>query len=87
MVKQAFIFISNLKGNAFTIKHNVEWIYINKLYQLRIFHSMDKEVLVHIYNGILLSLKKEQVWVSWTEMDEPRACYTERSKSGEKYHI
>ena len=42
---------------------------------------MNKEVVVHIYNGILLSHKKEQIWVSWTEMDEPRACYTEWGKS------
>ena len=23
------------------------------------------------------AIKKEQIWVSWTEMDDPRACYTE----------
>ena len=36
--------------------------------------------MVNLYNGILLSHKKEQMWVSWTEVDEPRACYTEWSK-------
>ena len=41
---------------------------------------MDKEV-VHIYNGVLLSHKKEQIWVSGSEVDEPRAYYTEWSKS------
>ena len=30
---------------------------------------------------ILLSHKKEQLWVSSSEMDEPRACYTEWTKS------
>ena len=45
---------------------------------------MDKEVVVHIYNGISLSHKKEQMWVSWTEMDKPRACYTEWRKSEKK---
>ena len=42
--------------------------------------EMDKEVDVHIYNGILLSHKREQIWVSWTEVDEARACYIEWSK-------
>ena len=42
---------------------------------------MDKEVVVHIYNEILLSYKKEQIWVSCGEFDETRACYTEWSKS------
>ena len=42
---------------------------------------MDKEVVVHIYNGILLSHKKEHIWVSSNEVDEPRADYTHWSKS------
>ena len=35
---------------------------------------MDKEVVVHIHNGILLSYKKECIWVSSNEEDESRAC-------------
>ena len=47
---------------------------------------MDKELVVHIHNGILLGHKKECIWVSWTEVKETRACYTERSKlKREKY--
>ena len=42
---------------------------------------MDKEVVVHIQNGILFSHKKEQIWVIWTEVGEPRACYTEWNKT------
>ena len=42
---------------------------------------MDKEVVAHIYNGILLSHKKEHIWVSPDEVDEPRTCYTEWSES------
>jgi len=42
---------------------------------------MDKEAVVHIYNAILLSHKKERIWVSSNEVDEPRAYYTEWSKS------
>ena len=48
---------------------------------------VDKAAVVPIYNGILLSLKKEQVWVSWIEMDVPRACYTEWNKSEKEKHM
>ena len=41
---------------------------------------MDKEAVVHIYNGILHNHKKVRIWDSSTEMDKPRACYTEWSK-------
>ena len=34
---------------------------------------MDKEIVVHIYNGILFSYKIEHIWVSPNEVDEPRA--------------
>ena len=44
---------------------------------------MDK-VVVHVYNGILLSHKKEWIWVSSSEVDEPRAYYTKQSKSEKK---
>ena len=37
--------------------------------------------MVHIYNELLLSHKKEHIWVSSNEVDEPRAYYTEWSKS------
>ena len=43
--------------------------------------GMDKEVMVHIHNEILLSHIKECIWVSCNEMDEPRAYYTEWGKS------
>ena len=36
---------------------------------------MDKEVVVHIYNGLLLNYKNECIWVHSNEMDEPRAYY------------
>ena len=43
---------------------------------------MDKEVyVVPIQMGILLSHKKKCIWVSSNEVDEPRAYYTEWSKS------
>ena len=42
---------------------------------------MDKELVVHIHNGILLSHKKECIRVIFNEVDEPRAFYTEWSKS------
>ena len=39
------------------------------------------KIVVHIHNGILLSHEKEHPWVSLKEVDEPRVCYTEWSKS------
>ena len=45
---------------------------------------MDKEVLLHICNGIVLSFKKEHIWVSSNEVDETGVYYAEWSKS-EKY--
>ena len=42
---------------------------------------MDKEVVAHIHNGLLLSHKKECLWVSSNEVDEPRTYYTEWSNS------
>ena len=42
---------------------------------------MDKEAVVHVYNGILLGHKKEHIWVSSNEVNEPRAYYTEWNKS------
>ena len=41
---------------------------------------MDKEDVAHIYNGILLSYKKERNWVVCRDVDGPRVCHTERSK-------
>ena len=40
---------------------------------------MDKDV-AHIHNEMLLSYKKEHIWVSSNEVDEPRAYYTEWGK-------
>ena len=45
---------------------------------------MDKEVVVHIHSGILLSYKKECIWVSSNEVHETGACYIEWSKSERK---
>ena len=40
---------------------------------------------VHKYNGMLLSHKKEQIWISGSDVDELRASYIEWSQSeGEK---
>ena len=38
---------------------------------------MDKEAVVHVYNGVLLSHKKECIWVSFNEVDKPLDYYTE----------
>ena len=47
---------------------------------------MDKEV-VHIYNGIFLSHKKECIWVSSNEVDKPRAYYTKWNRTERKKQI
>ena len=55
--------------------------------------SIDKwiyqEDVVQICNGILLSHKKEQMWISWTAVDETRICYTSEvsQKEKNKYRI
>ena len=41
---------------------------------------MDKEDVVHIYNGILPSHKKGQNWVICRDVNEPRDCQTEWCK-------
>ena len=42
---------------------------------------MYKEVVVPVYNGILLSYKKQHIWVSSNKLDEPRAYNAEWSTS------
>ena len=47
--------------------------------------GMDSEDVVCTYNGILLSCQKELNNVIYSNMDGPRDCHTEWSKSGKKY--
>ena len=39
--------------------------------------STDEEAVVHIHNEILLSYKKECIWISSNELDESKTYYTE----------
>ena len=48
---------------------------------------MDKEVVAYIQNGIILSYKKEYIWVSSNEVDETGAYYTQWSKPERKTPI
>ena len=48
---------------------------------------MDKEDVAHRYNGILLSHKKKQNWVTCSEVDGPRVCHTEWNKSEREKQI
>ena len=48
---------------------------------------MDKEDVVHIFNGILLSHKKEQNCAICSDVDRPRVCHTELSKSEREKQI
>ena len=49
------------------------YIFINK--------GIDKEDVIHIHNGILLNHKKEKNHAICSNMDGPRECHTEWSKS------
>ena len=42
--------------------------------------------MAHIYSGILLSHKKQN-WVIYSEVDGPRVCHTEWSKSEREKQI
>ena len=44
---------------------------------MSIMRWMDKEAVVHIYNGIVLSHEKDHIWVSCYDVDESQAYYTE----------
>ena len=48
---------------------------------------MDKEDVVRIYNGILLSHKKEQNFIICRDVDGPRDCHTEWSTSEREKQI
>ena len=49
---------------------------------------MDKEDVVHIYNGIVLGHKKEGNNAICSNMDGPRDYHTKQSKSEkDKYHM
>ena len=47
---------------------------------MSVYRWMDKEVVIYIHNWTLLSHKKEHIWVSFNEVDEPRIFSTERSE-------
>ena len=46
---------------------------------------MHKENMLHIYSGILLSLKKEQNWIIYKYVDEPGVCHYSEVRN--KYHM
>ena len=49
--------------------------------------QMDKEDVACVYKGILLSHKKEWNWVICRDVDGPRDCHTEWSKSEREKQI
>ena len=50
---------------------------------------MDKEAVVNIFNGILLSHKKGHIWLSSNKVKNTRAYYTSEAsqKEKDKYHL
>ena len=55
--------------------------------QMSIDRWMDKEVVVHMHNGIILTYNKKHIRVSTNEVDEPRAYYIALSKSERERQI
>ena len=50
---------------------------------------MDKDAVVHLHNGILFSHKKEYIWVSSDEVNDPEPVIQSdvSQKEKDKYHI
>ena len=48
---------------------------------------MDKEVVVYIYNGILLSHKKEHIWVRSSDIIQSEVSQKEKNKYYTLTHI
>ena len=68
------------KKNAF-VSGLIRWMNLEPIIQSEVSQKEnDKEAMVH-NNGILLSHEKEHIWISSNEVNEPRAYYTEWSKS------
>ena len=55
--------------------------------KMSINRGMDKNEVARIYNGILLSRKKNRNWAICSEVDVPRVCHTEWSKSEREKQI
>ena len=51
---------------------------------MSIHRGMDTEIVVHMYNGILLSYKKEHIQVSPNEVDESKVYYVPWSEVSQK---
>ena len=49
--------------------------------------GMDKEDVVHMYNGILLGHRKEQNSTICRDVDGPRDCHTEWSETEREKQI
>ena len=56
-------------------------LFIAALFTIARTWKQSMSIVIHIHNGIWLSHKKECIWVSSNEVDEPKTYYTEWSKS------
>ena len=71
---------------------NVHWSTIHnsqniEATEMSINRGIGKEDVEHIYNGILLSHKREQNWLICRDMSGSRDCHTEWSKSEREKQI
>ena len=84
-----WVFIWKKKEHTNQKRHMRRYVHFNitnysqdmKTTKMSINRWMHKEEVVHVHNGILLSHKKKQNWVICSEVDGPRVCHTEWSKS------
>ena len=74
----------NVQSSTISNSQDMEAIQMSVHWQMHGLRSCD----ICIYNGILLSHKKEWNWVSTSEVDEPRSVIQREVKSErDKYHI
>ena len=94
MAQQSHDWAYNLRKSLFK-KTLVPQFHCNTIYnsqdveatQVSISRWMDKEYVVHICNRILLSHKKEQIWINSNEVDEIWVYYIEWSKKEKNKYL
>ena len=65
-----------------------QFIVIHTVKGFGIVNKAEIDVFLELISGILLTHEKKKIWVTWTEMDNPTAYYTELSKTEEnKYQV
>ena len=74
-----WVVISSFRQSSWTR----DWTHISCIGRQILYHWVNRDA----HNRIFLSHKKEQIWNSCSEMDEPRAYYTKWNKSEREKQI